>query len=316
MPSRVSQTNPRGAFPQSSFKYTPLEHIETLFISFIQGLFGSAPVGCYRWTPDETSEIYLSSAAPVHTKNIGLRPAITLTCGPIQFVSVGLDDMTGYKFDTGQKEKTVLVTGTMSINCSARVPIQSRQIAWIVWEHVWLLRELLLRAGFFDIGRSMSIGATSGAEQIIVGDGADEWVATPLLCPFQFSRTSRFTPLGQEMVGHIEATIQAAQRGFMNQGVPVADGVGLPYAATSTPPVSFAPNASDAHGGTPNPGGSSDSLPLQPHPLNPSQMVHVRIARGTRAGSRVQQPLPAIPITESAVEQSPLPVTVPQFFKV
>lgn len=316
MPSRASQTDPRGAFPQSSFKYTPLEHIETLLISFMQRLFSFAPVGNYHWTPDETSEIYFSSSSPVHVKDIGLRPAVTLTCGPIQFVSVGLDDMTGYHFDTGQKEKTVLVTGTMSINCSARVPVESRHIAWIIWEHVWLLREILLRAGFFDIGRSMMIGATTGAEQIIVGDQADEWVSTPLLCPFQFSRTSSFTPLGQQVVAGIEASIQATQYKLASLGAPTSSNSDLPYGATFTPPPAFAPGASDAQGGTPNPGVSSSGLPLVPHPLNPSRMVTVRVARGTRAG--VYPPLPpqVLPITEGGVEQSPLPVTDPQWFKV
>jgi hypothetical protein len=314
--SRASQTDPRGAFPDSSFKYTPLEHIETLLIAFIQRLFSFAPIGCYHWTPDETSEIYLSAASPVHVKDIGQRPAVTLTCGPIQFVSVGLDDMTGYHFDTGQKEKTVLVTGTMSINCSARVPIQSRQIAWIIWEHVWLLRELLLRAGFFDIGRSMMIGATSGAEQIIISDQGDEWVSTPLFCPFQFSRTSSFTPLGQQIVAGIEATIRAVEHRVHSLGAPTSPNSDLPYEVTATPPPAFAPAASDAHGGTPTPGVSPEGLPIVPHPLNPSQMVTVRIARGTRAGSRLPPGSSVLPITERAVEQSPLPLTDTQRFKV
>lgn len=231
-------------------------------------------------------------------------------------VSVGLDDMTGYHFDTGQKEKTVLVTGTMSINCSAKVPIQSRQIAWIIWEHVWLLRELLLRAGFFDIGRSMMIGATTGAEQIIVGDQADEWVNTPVLCPFQFSRTSSFTPLGQHIIAGIEASIQAVQQRIYGQGVPTAAGTDLPYAWTASPPPAFAPEASDARGGTPNPGVTSSGLPVVQHPLNPAQMVTVRIARGTRVGARFAQQAPALPITEGGMEQSPLLVTDPQWFKV
>jgi hypothetical protein len=316
VPSRASQIDPRGAFPQSSFKNTPLEHIETLLISFMQTLFGYLPVGSYHWTDDETTEIHFSSNAPIHVKHIGQRPAVTLTCGPIQFVSVGLDDMTGYHFDTGQKEKTVLVTGTMSINCSAKVPIQSRQIAWIIWEHVWLLREILLRAGFFDIGRSMMIGATTSAEQIIVSDQGDEWVNTPLLCPFQFSRTSSFTPLGQHMVAGIEASVRAFQQRASSQGVPTAAGTDLPFSWTATPPPSFAPAASDARGGTPTPGGFPSSLPLARHPLNPSQLVTVRIARGTRVGARYVQQLPALPITEAGVEQSPLLVTDPQRVKV
>lgn len=316
MPSRTSQTDPRGAFPQSSFKYTPLEHIETVLLTFIQGLFGYAPPGSYHWTPEETSEIYLSSESPVHVKDIGQRPAVTLTCGPIQFVSVGLDDMTGYQATTGQKEKTVLVTGTMTINCSAKVPIQSRQVAWIIWEHIWLLREILLAAGFFDVGRSMSIGATTGAEQVVFGDQGDEWVVTPIFCPFQFSRTSRFTPLGRRVAAGIAASVQLVHNRYAGLGVPTSPGADLPVAVASTAPAPFAPTASDARGTSPNPGGAGAGLPVVPHPLDPSRMVTVRIARGTRAGTYHTPPSHSLPITEGHVEQSPELLPDPQLFKV
>jgi hypothetical protein len=286
-------------------------------LSFIQGIFAAAEPGCYHWSPEEDqSEIYLSAATPVHVKEIGQRPAVTLTCGPIQFISVGLDDMTNYKFDTGQKEKTVLAVGTMSINCSARLVVPSRQLAAIIWEHIWLLREILLRAGFFEIGRQMGIGATSNAEGIIAGDNADEWFTTPIICPFQFSRTSRFTPLGQRIIQSIDASIQAAQQRLTGLGAPMAPGTDLPYALNKYSPDAFAPSASDARGATPDPGGDVSRLPLLPHPLYPGQLVRARIARGSRAGVHINQPEASIPIDGGTVEQSALPVTDPQLFKV
>jgi hypothetical protein len=39
----------RGSLPDSSFKYTPLQHVRVLFASFIQGLFHST--GTQTWRP-------------------------------------------------------------------------------------------------------------------------------------------------------------------------------------------------------------------------------------------------------------------------
>ena len=308
-------TAPRGAFPQSSFKYTPLEHIRTLFVGFVQGLFGGAPLGAYHWTPaDDTTEIYIADEAPINTVTVGFRPAVSFTRGPMQFYSLGLDDMYQYHFDTSAKEKAILVPGTMSINCSSRVDIEVDNIAWVISEHLWLLRELLLSQGFFEIGRQLTLLAPTKGSEIVVGDGSDEWFTTTIICPLQFSRTSRFTPLGREVANNINLALQAVSRSVNPKDVITYTGSELPIEIITTQPPAFDPDASDAWGNTPNPAASGPpSLPLVPHPLNPAKLVRVRVVRGSRA---VQTPPPGIPISSPAVEESTVHATDVQNYKV
>lgn len=318
MPGRVIETSPRGAIPDSSFKYTPLQHVRVLFASFVQGLFFGAPRGCYHWEPSlEESDIVITDENPIHIDTVGVRPAITFTRGPIQFFSLGLDDMMSYDFQTENKKKSVLVPGTMTINCCSKNDLESELIAWIIAEHLWLLRHLLMREGFFEIGRQLVTGAPSPAGSIVTGDGAKEWYCTSISCPFQFARTSQFTPLNQIAINNIQMALRTGARSFPQQGIP-AEGHEVPRNINLCFPPSFAPNASDAHGATPDPAnGEQEVLPIVPHPLNPSQKVVVRTVNRNKPGLRpASMGGRVLPISERCVEESTHLVTDTRTVKV
>jgi hypothetical protein len=205
--------------------------------------------------------------------------------------------MLNYDFETGKKTKSVLIPGTMSINCCSRVDIESEQLAWVIAEQLWMNRELLMKAGFFEIGRQFVIGAPSPAGSIVVGDSADEWYVTTVSSPFQFYRTSSFSPLGREIVSGIGLQLQTKGAQVHAKGpieAPQYNGqpsANLPYTVESTAPGVVSP--------------------MQPHPLNPAQVVTVKSANPRRPGLRA----PAmggrtIPIQREPVEQSDAPATV------
>jgi len=331
MSAKVPSTAASGAFPEDSFKYSPLEHVRSLFVGFFQGLFHAAPHGAYRWEPyDEQSEIYISDESPLKAETIGQRPAISCTRGPVQFYSLGLDDMLSYDFATGTKRKSVLVPGTMIVNCSSRAALESERLAWICAEQLWLHRELLMQAGFFEIGRQPSIGSPSPAGSIVASDMGDEWFVTSVTCPFQFYRTSQFSPLGKRVVKELGLSIRA-QLQHVNQqhvrtgghgGAPATTSVHLPISIHNCPPESFAPEASDVYGGTPSSDESKSSLPLVPHPLNPAQMVTVRSVRPNAPAIRPPSiggraiPMAPLVVEESCSNPADTHVTSPSRTKV
>lgn len=315
MPAKTPTTAADGAFPRD-FKYSPLEHARSLFVGFLQGLFRAAPPGYYHWEPEDsqaTSEIYITNENPMKDATLNSRPGISVTRGPVQFYSLGLDDMLDLDLNTGTKTKSVLVPGTMTINCCSRVPLETEFLAWICAEQLWLHRELLMAAGFFEIGRQPTIGAPSPAGTLIAGDSGDEWCVTGVTCPFQFYRTSQTTPLNRQVLHNLEMQIRLRmqqinqmQLGPGGRGGPITDsGADLPIQQEGFRPPPYAPLASDVYGNTPNPGAPPPQLPLAPHPLNPAQLV---VVRGLRPNSPAIRP-PAIggrtiPIQSSSVEQS------------
>lgn len=311
---KLPTTSPNGAFPEDSFKYSPLEHVRSLFVGFFQGLFNASVPGAYHWeADDELSEIYISDENVVNGATIGQRPAITCTRGPLQFYSLGLDDMMAYDFHTGTKQKSVLVPGTMTVNCSSRIPIEAERIAWICAEMLWMHRELLMAAGFFEIGRQPAIGSPSPAGSIITADSGDEWYVVPVTCPFQFYRTSQSSPLGKTILREIGLSIQT-RLGMVNQqnvnqnghgGPPASTMPVVPVEITAYRPPPFAPAASDVYGNTPAPGQPAPQVMTVPDPRNPSQYVTIRSSRpnspAVRPPSMGGRP---IPIAATSVEES------------
>lgn len=307
MPASVHNTPSKRGFPGSSFRYTPLEHVRTLFVSFVQGLFAAAPPGYYKWNKDdEKTEIIIRDENPIHVDKYGQRPCINFTIGRIQFYSLGMDDMYFYRFRDSQKTKEVLVPGTMSVNVCAREDIEAHNLAWVVSEHIWLLRELLMREGFFELGRGIDVSPPSPPGSVVASDQADEWYCSTVSVPWQFARMSSFTPLGKQIVRSIETNLSVLPlRRYESKGWPAADH-GVPINVQAFPPPPFAPNASDVYGGTPDPAGvKSNPLVKQPHPLNPAKTVVVRSVYPNRAGLRPPSMRGvALPIAGHSVEES------------
>lgn len=281
MPSKIHPAAPNQGFQGSSFVYTPLEHVRVLFISFLQGLFAHAPPGSFRWTQDEsTSELFIRDENPLKVQTTNARPAITLTMGGVQFYSLGMDDMLYQDLQTGQKTKGVLIPGSISLNCISRVDQEAHNLAWIVSEHIWLLRELFLKMGFFELGRGVQITPPSAAGSLVQNDGGEEWYCSTAVVPFQFQRKSAFTPLGLEIVQGIEQKVRARAAEVAQMGGQ-AETHQPPVLVEREMPPTFVPNATDAAGRTPDPAGERlDYAPtLQPHPLNPAAQVTVRTAK-------------------------------------
>jgi len=306
MSAKLPETAPFPAFP-GGFKYTPIEQLRNLFVGFTQGLFDAAPPGCYHWDPDDSmSEIVIRDESPVKEEVIAKRPLITFTRGPIQFYSLGLDDMANYQFDTGKKTKSVLVPGTMTMNCCSRVPQEAENISWVVMEHLWLLRELLLKAGLFEVGRQPQMGSPSPAGSIIADGKGDEFICVPVSLPFQFVRTAAFTPLGNQIVQNIENTLAARFPGLRCKGPPPVGSHELPVSVNACPPEPYY-GATDVHGQTPDPGRQRTYfLPKQTHPLNPARTVHVRTVRPYCQGLRpyLAHGSGQVPIPTPCVEES------------
>jgi hypothetical protein len=260
-----------------------------LYVGFCQGLFSAAPPGTFRFSPSLTdTEIIITDENTINLEVIGKRPAINFTRGPVQSYSLGMDDMLTYNLETGQKKKSILVPGTMSINCVSRNDLESEFIAWIVAEQLWMNRELLMQAGFFEIGRQFIVGSPSPPGSIVSGDSGEEMYCTTVSSPFQFYRTSVNTPLNRHILAGINTNFLIDRLKHYNPEGPV-----VPVPGTANLPYKIDERA---------PGLEPHRVP---HPLNPAQMVTVRAVHPFRGGLRP----PAIrgrnlPIQQAPVEES------------
>jgi hypothetical protein len=283
---------------------SPLELVRTVFASFFQGLFHASPPGAYHFEPHEETEIVICDESPVHTEQLGVRPAIAVARGPVRFHSLGIDDLLAYDPQTGTKTKSVLCGGAMLVHGISRVLLESERLAWICAEQLWAHRELLLREGMFELGRRPEIGAPSPPGALLAGDGADEYVVTTVTCPFQFYRTTRVSPLGTRIVRGIGADLRARLARAGSVGPADAGGPELPVGTRTCPPPPWSP-ASDARGHSAAPGRAAPLPVVAPHPLDPTRLVRVRVVRPFRHASRDPGTQGALPISEGCEPESP-----------
>lgn len=282
MSAKFPNRAPNRGFPGSSFKYTPLRHVRVLYVTFLQGLFRHAPRGCYHWDEnEEESEIIITSENRLDQEVVEKKPAFTVTRGPVGFYGMGIDDKVTEDLQTGGKEKAVLVPGTITLNAISRVELEAEDLAWVAAEHIWLLRDMFLRMGFFDANRSPQIGAPSPAGSIISGDQGDEFYVVAVTLPFQFPRNSKFTPLGTMIVQGIEVAVDKRLRDLQEKaGYPYSD-FENPVGVSESLAPSFAPQASNTYSRSPDPAGTHtyEPPPKVYHPLNPTKEVSVRVVR-------------------------------------
>jgi hypothetical protein len=266
MSARVPEQNSLLGVRGYAFKDTPLRAVRGTFIRFLQGLFSAAPAGSYHWSDDDAcSELYITDGEQVDPEIVAKVPSICLTRSPVQFQSMGIGDLQAYNFATGKTSKGTLIPGTIVINCCCGNDLESEQIAWVVAEHIWLLRDILMKNGFYNISNEPVIGAPSPAGSIVAQDRGKEFFCTTVSIGYQFPRQASFTPLNKAIADSI-----AAQFTIAAPAVPDGYVVRRDYQL----PEPFAPNAADV---------ALPNLPLVPHPLNPSVNV---VARTIRRGGR------------------------------
>lgn len=221
MPSKVNRTAPTPYTQQEVdnlqlMRSSPILHLRTILLQFIQGLFWYLPRGNYHWEPNVTeSEIVVTDESPLKVKEYGTRPCISITRSPIVLNSLGLDDMVSYDMQTNTKKKSVIVPGNMTINCCSRESIESENLAFFVAEHLWLLRDVLQKKSIYQIGQNIGIGAASPAGSLVMADQGDEWTATSAAVPFQLVRTGAVTPLGQKIAKAVEMSLQQRTGAFV-----------------------------------------------------------------------------------------------------
>lgn len=313
--TKIAETRPLDGHT-SNFRKSPLRELRAMFVNFVQGLFAGAPPGEYRWVDDDdNTELVITNEMKIDPEVIMRRPGISFTRGPAQFYSLGIDDLMEYDMDIERKTKSALVPGTMNINCISRVMLECEDIAWWVAEYIWILRDLIIAQGLFDVGRTPQIGAPSAAGSLVANDQGDEFTVVAVSVPWQFARTSSYTPLGKRIVGGIEL-VQSTSRAPMGMRLQRVEARGGPAYVPSgmqpnypwvvrrdqaSPPF----GSRDVRGMTPDPAGiRGGGLPKQPSPYDPTAVTTVRIVQPSKPGQALPQSSALVPISDPAVKES------------
>jgi hypothetical protein len=145
-----------------------------------------------------------------------------------------------------------MISGNMTFNCISRVAEEAEQIAWLVSRHFWILRRILQKCGFHDIGQRTSIGSVSPPGALIAGDPG-EIRNVPTTVPFHFQWTESVTPTNLILLEQISTTVEVLSPRI--NGAP---------ASSRTLPAGVAPNRriEEPEPEAPRPGGTVSDPPI------------------------------------------------------
>jgi hypothetical protein len=198
----------------------PLYYFTRIYLLFLQGLFQQFDQGSYKWSDDDRiTEIVITDQSPIPRSRIEQRPAIIAMRGPAQFANMSLDNVRKVDMRTGAKERTDMVTCTMSLCCIAKMGPEAQRIAWIVMSRIRGFKELLQRAGLHKTGDELSITPESPPGAVISGEGDMEAVMVTVQSPFFFQWTEVVTPL---YAPHLQA-IEVHMRAGLAQNITTAE---------------------------------------------------------------------------------------------
>lgn len=188
----------------------PLFYFTRVFLLFLQGLYEQMPEGSYRWSSDEKlSEIAITDQVPIPRERVDQKPHIVTMRGPARFANLTLDQMRSVNPRTGEKERTDLVSCTMTINVIAKNGVESQRLAMMVATHIREFKVLLQRAGMHKVGDEMDVGPES-APGSFVSEPDPELVMCSVFVPFHFQWTMKSRPLNAALLRGIELKMKSA----------------------------------------------------------------------------------------------------------
>jgi hypothetical protein len=189
----------------------PLYYCTRVFLTFLQGLFEQFPEGSYRWSDDEKlSEIGITDQVPIPRARVDQKPQIVTMRGPARFANLTLDQMRRLDSRTGEKERTDLVSCTMTINVIAKNGVESQRIAWIAARHIRTFKTLIQRHGLHKIGDELEVGPISPPGSFIDGESDMTFVLTSVQAPFHFQWTEISRPLDAPLLRSMEVRLRSA----------------------------------------------------------------------------------------------------------
>lgn len=197
----------------------PLLALQRVMVSFVRGLFAQCPPGAYHWESStgtsqdqEGSEIWIGTENPVDPEVVANRPAITISRGPAAFHGVGLGDQAYIDVKTGAHVKMDMIPTTANINVLSRNRLEAEELAWFVAEHIWNLRNEIMRGNTFILylGQRPSLSPPTAAGTLISGpDSEENWIAVSINMPVYLQHMTVAAPLNQSVLREVAVVATA-----------------------------------------------------------------------------------------------------------
>jgi hypothetical protein len=187
----VSGINRAG---QDTAYFTPDDRLvmaTKAWLIWLQGLFGSRPVGHYRWDRNiSETEIVISDQMPTNIEPTNKRPIITTSRGPASWASMSINQVRDLDLSGQRKVYSDLLSCSMTISVIAREGLEAQGLAYMLFRMVPVFKPQLLRLGrMHAIGNNAQLTPETPHGALVPGSSVPEWKMVQLVVPMYIQDT-------------------------------------------------------------------------------------------------------------------------------
>jgi len=191
----------------------PLRALRQMFVLFAQGVYKTAPAGCFRWLDDEeATEILITDETPVDLSVVGVKPTIAITRGQLRYSEISIGGRQSDSMVGMTRNLTDLVPTTISLNHLAGNDLESEQLAMITARHIVALPRIFTRGTPVHKVGAPGVSAPSPAGALVAGDRTGKWRNTSVTVPVFLQEYMQVRRGQRVILQHIQLGISTMSR--------------------------------------------------------------------------------------------------------
>lgn len=187
------QSNINAQGPGVSF-YAPDDRLlvaTRAWLIWLQGLFGSRPVGYHHWDPNiAETEIVISDQMPTNIEPTNKRPIITTSRGPLVWSGMSTARVRDQDIFGQHKVYSDIAACSMTLSIIAKEGLEAQALAYMLFRMIPVFMPQLLRLGnMHSLGNNVQLTPETAHGALVPGSSVPEWKMVQLVVPFYIQDT-------------------------------------------------------------------------------------------------------------------------------
>ena len=181
-------------------------NVKKIFLAFAQKYFRDVD-SIYTWNPDpRVTKIFIADKYVTSPAIAEKMPSIILSRGACTYIQSSIDQMQAQSFPYAEaaKQRTDLVRGTITYNCTAQNGIAAEEIANTLYLNLVGFKDAFRQQGIHQI-----LGISMGEEQIVRGDVVPRLFLVPVTVIFTVQTTIITSDDFYNCIIYLDGTLQA-----------------------------------------------------------------------------------------------------------
>jgi len=156
------------------------------WLTWLQGLFKSRPIGNYKWDRNVTeTEIIITDQNPSGSEPSNKRPIIATSRGAATWASTSMNQTIHINLASPNRIISDIIGCSVTISVIAREGLEAQGLAYELFRMIPVFKTSIMKLGrIHAIGNNITLTPETQHGQIVQGSSVPEWKMIQLVIPF------------------------------------------------------------------------------------------------------------------------------------